>query len=78
MLAQALGLRAKIADAIAHWGGVEAYGAALRARLGLAAHETVAAVEEARDQMSQLRNQTPTIQVDAGKEIIIFFGDTAQ
>jgi ATP-dependent helicase/nuclease subunit A len=45
LIAQALAIRAKIAEALDHWGGLDAYGRALRARLGLGPHEDVAAIE---------------------------------
>ncbi len=45
MIGQALAIRAKIAEALDHCGGFDAYGRALRARLGLAPQEDVAAIE---------------------------------
>ena len=47
LLREALGLRAEIAEALAHWGDRAGYGEALAKRLGLAPGEDVAAIEAA-------------------------------
>ena len=47
LLREALGRRAEIAEALAHWGDLAGYGEALAERLGLAPGEDVAAIEAA-------------------------------